>query len=154
MTVAKPREETGHAVPERPRVGLGVVVSRGDQVLLGQRRNSHGQGTWALPGGHLEFGESWERCAQREVLEETAMDVGRCHFIGATNDIMMAEGKHYVTIFMAATSVSGSPRLCEPDKCHRWQWFPWDALPQPLFAPLENLISTYGARIVLSAGVG
>jgi 8-oxo-dGTP diphosphatase len=130
------------------------VVTRDDQVLLGKRRNSHGDGTWALPGGHLEFGESWEQCAQREVLEETGMEVGNCHFIGATNDVMATEGKHYVTLFMAARSVEGSPRLCEPDKCERWQWFPWDALPKPLFAPLENLISTYGSGVVLSTGLG
>ena len=50
-------------------------------------------GTWALPGGHLEFGESFESCAARKMLEETDLLVGNVRFLTATNDIMDAEGK-------------------------------------------------------------
>jgi len=35
--------------------------------------------------------------------------------------------------------VRGTPEVCEPDKCARWEWFSWDALPSPLFLPVENL---------------
>lgn len=57
-------------------------------------------GTWGLPGGHLEFGESFETCAAREVLEETGITLNDVRFLTAVNNIMPAEGKHYVTIFM------------------------------------------------------
>ena len=53
------------------RVGVGVIIVRDGNVLLGERAGSHGAGTWALPGGHLEFGETVADCARREVLEET-----------------------------------------------------------------------------------
>lgn len=55
-----------------------------------------------MPGGHLEFGESFENCATREVLEETGLTVQNVRFLTATNDVMEDEGKHYVTIFMGA----------------------------------------------------
>lgn len=59
-----------------PRVGVGVLVlnERG-YVLLGKRYGSHGSGTLALPGGHLELHESFQDCAAREVLEETAIEL-------------------------------------------------------------------------------
>jgi 8-oxo-dGTP diphosphatase len=58
--------------------------------------------TWALPGGHLEFGESFETCSEREILEETGLQIRDIRFLTATNSVFEAEGKHYVTIFMAA----------------------------------------------------
>ena len=43
---------------KRPLIGIAVMVVKEDRVLLGKRKNSHGSGTWAFPGGHLEFNES------------------------------------------------------------------------------------------------
>jgi hypothetical protein len=59
-------------LPLRPRIGMGVFVQRpGDgAICLGQRINSLGHGEWALPGGHLEHGETFEACAVREVRGE------------------------------------------------------------------------------------
>ena len=63
-------------------------------------------GSIQLPGGHLEIGESFERCAMREVEEETGISVAReeqIKFVTATNDVFSTEGegRHYVTIFVA-----------------------------------------------------
>lgn len=123
----------------RPRVGVAVLVMRGDQVLLGQRIGSHGAGTWALPGGHLEFGESIEACAAREVLEETGLQVHDIRHAAYTNDHFETEGLHYVTLFVQARCDDGEPEVLEPGKCRGWAWHDWDALPQPLFAPLGSL---------------
>ncbi|KAF6793786.1 Nudix hydrolase 1, partial [Colletotrichum musicola] len=55
-----------------PRVGVAAIIQRKDgRVVVGKRQSSHGAGTWQLPGGHLEFGESFFDCAARETLEET-----------------------------------------------------------------------------------
>ncbi|SPO26321.1 uncharacterized protein UTRI_03910 [Ustilago trichophora] len=57
-----------------PRVGVAVyVINEKGHVLVGKRTGSHGAGTLALPGGHLELHESFYECAAREVFEETGL---------------------------------------------------------------------------------
>lgn len=71
-------------------------------------------GTWALPGGHLEFNETFETCAERELMEETGLAVENLEFVTATNNIMLAENKHYVTIFLKGVikDSSAQPQVC------------------------------------------
>jgi 8-oxo-dGTP diphosphatase len=104
------------------RVGVGALLSSPTSppsLLAGVRLGSHGAGRLALPGGHLEFGESWAECAAREVLEETGIAVspGAFETLSVSNDVMRAEGRHYVTIVMAARLPAGAKaRNLEPDK--------------------------------------
>ena len=123
----------------RPRVGIGVAVIKDGKILLGKRKNAHGEGTWAFPGGHLEYQESWEECAAREVFEETGIRIKNICFGTLTNDLFDAEQKHYVTIVMLADYDSGDIKLMEPDKCERWEWFEWNKLPQAIFVTIQNL---------------
>ncbi len=130
---------------ERPLVGLSVIVMKEDKVLLGKRKGSHGAGTWAFPGGHIELFEELENCAYREVKEETGLTRENIHLIdkypvAATNDFFKSENKHYITLFMRAKYVSGEPRRMEPDKCEEWDWFYRNDIPSPLFTPVRNLI--------------
>lgn len=126
------------------RVGIGVLVIRDGKLLLGRRQGSHGAGYWAAPGGHLEFGETPEACAARELAEETGLYAS--HFTAApwTNDWFAAEHKHYITLFMVTQQAQGEPQRCEPDKCEGWHWFALNALPEPLFAPLHTLLHVNG----------
>ena len=121
------------------QVGIGVIVVRGGRVLLGRRRGAHGAGDWALPGGHLEFGETPEACAARELAEETGLRAVGWRRAPYTADAMPDAGRHYVTLFMLADGVTGDPQRLEPLKCDGWSWHDWDALPEPLFAPLASL---------------
>ena len=123
------------------RVGVAAVILREGRVLLGERIGSHGDHTWATPGGHLEWGESIEECAKRETLEETGLVVSVFEKLSFTNDIFEKENKHYITLFAVASDVSGEPQVTEPDKCKQWKWFKLDELPEPLFLPLTNLLS-------------
>lgn len=125
---------------KRPSVGVAVLIWRGGKALLYERRGSHGHGTWSIPGGHLEFGESWEACAIREVKEEVGIEIKNVRFLAATNDIFTAEGKHYVSIWMEAEWASGEPVSMEPDKVVGIAWRPLTDLPSPLFEPCwQNL---------------
>jgi 8-oxo-dGTP diphosphatase len=125
-----------------PQVGVGVIIVRDGKVLLGLRRGSHGAGSWALPGGHLEWGESVESCARREVKEETGLDLGAVRQGPYTNDVMAAEGKHYVTCFVEAVALAGEAQVLEPTKCERWAWFAWSDMPARLFEPLKTLVAS------------
>lgn len=107
---------------------------------MGKRRGAHGHNTWCVPGGHLEFGESWEECAKREVMEECGLTITNVRFLAATNDLFPEHDKHYATIWVDSDWRSGQPKVTEPDKWveHRWETF--QTLPQPLFEPCwENL---------------
>lgn len=125
---------------DRPKVGIGVIVIKDNKVLVGKRKGAHGKGTWSFPGGHLEFNEELEDCARREVLEEAGIKIKDIRLGTFTNDIHKNEGKHYVTLFLVSDYDSGDPRVMEPDRCERWDWFEWDKLPKPLFLPNKNLL--------------
>ena len=124
-----------------PKVGIAVIVIKNNKILMHKRKSSHGDGTWSFPGGHLEFGESLEKCAQRETLEEAGIKIKNLQFANITNDIFVDENKHYITIFMTANHDSGEPMIMEPEKCECWEWYDWNNMPSPLFLPIENLIN-------------
>ena len=142
------------------RVGVGCwIFNLAGQVLLGKRKSSHGKGTWSAPGGHLEFGETPQQCAARELFEETGINLPPHAFkiIHLTNDIF--PDKHYITIHCRVNNIDATPIIQEPDKCEQWQWFDLNNLPSPLFLPALNLMkqisqkkldfvknSTYNAR--------
>src|SRR5689334_21244791 len=104
----------------RPFVGVAAIIVRQGAVLLGKRVSGHGAGRWQFPGGHLEFGESVEDCARREVLEETGLSLANLRPGPFTNDFFADEGRHYVTLFVVADYAGGTPEVREPHKCERW----------------------------------
>lgn len=124
----------------RPLVGISVLVMKQRKLLLGKRRGSHGAGEYACPGGHLEHLESFQTCAEREVLEETGLKIGSLRFLRVLNATQYAP-KHYVDLAFVAEWRSGNPEVREPDKVDRWDWYAIDALPSPLFAMLPSAIA-------------
>jgi 8-oxo-dGTP diphosphatase len=132
---------------ERPKVGIGALVVRDGKILIGRRLDGHGSGTYMIPGGHLEFGESFEECAMREATEEC----GLTNFISKGvvslgNNIVY--GKHYVGIGVLLLSESGEPYDSEPEKCGDWKWYDPKDIPDELFYDSEKVIKNYlGGKI-------
>ncbi len=108
-------------------------------MLLGERCAPR---VWQFPGGHLRFGESFFECAERETYEETGLRI-HCRQQGPTvSSVQRDPPSHYATVFVVAETDSPAARCREPDRCRRWMWYSWDALPQPLFAPTLALLET------------
>ncbi len=124
------------------RVGVGCWIQNSSgQFLFGHRLSKHGTGTWAPPGGHLEYGETPEQCASRETLEETGIIIKPNDFkiIGITNDIF--PDKHYITIHcVVKLNYTPQPTIKEPDKCSEWVWLDRKKLPENLFLPAQNFL--------------
>ncbi|KAL1564901.1 Nudix (Nucleoside diphosphate linked moiety X)-type motif 1 [Salvia divinorum] len=124
----------------RPKVAVVVFLLEDKKVLLGRRRSTVGRDTFALPGGHLEFGESFAECAAREVKEETGLDIENIEFLTATNNVV-SDALHIVAIVMRAVPADPDqiPQNLEPEKCEGWDWYDWNNLLRPLFGPLEAM---------------
>ena len=72
--MAGPDHGDPRAYPDRPYVGVGIIVFRGDEVLLAQRGKPPNLGAWSIPGGAQELGETVNEAAARELMEETGLD--------------------------------------------------------------------------------
>ncbi|XP_060066563.1 uncharacterized protein LOC132546853 [Ylistrum balloti] len=131
-----------------PKVGVGTIVTNKNHpncVLLGKRKNSAGNGLYALPGGHLEFGEGWCECGARELMEETGLVVQDMTYCGVVNTVMDTENLHYIDLFVRGevdNTHNGEPTNKEQHKSEGWHWFDWDNLPplDQLFLPLRLLL--------------
>jgi 8-oxo-dGTP diphosphatase len=61
--------------PDRPFVGVGGVVIHRNRALLIRRGSEPLKGEWSIPGGLIEVGESLTDAVQRELKEETGLDI-------------------------------------------------------------------------------
>lgn len=101
------------AHPDAPKVGVGVILLKGEQVLLVRRANPPGAGKWSLPGGKQELGETAEQTAQRELREETGLNCADLRLAGYADSIHHDEtGQiifHYTILDFAARYIGGTP---------------------------------------------
>ena len=110
--------------PEGPLPAVGAVVFKGDAVLLVKRGNPPSEGSWAIPGGSVQLGESLQEAAEREILEETgvvirakspvfvfdAIERGRCGEVKF----------HYVIVDLEADYIRGEPEADDDAADARW----------------------------------
>ena len=116
--------------PQRPLVGLGVVMLRPGAVLLVRRGKAPNAGAWSIPGGAQELGETAEDGARRELLEETGLHAGRL-VLAANVDSITRDGAgrvqfHYTILDFAAEWTGGEP-LAGGDAAEA-AWAPLDGL--------------------------
>lgn len=117
-------------------VAIGVLMFNDKgQIFLSKRSQNakNERGTWEMPGGSVEFGETLEDAAKREIKEEFGVDIEIMRQFTAENHFIPAEGQHWVpTSFQAKIKDGQEPKIMEPEKCDEIGWFDLDNLPSPL----------------------
>ena len=95
-------------------MGVGGVIFDGASVLLAQRGQEPGKGTWSLPGGAVELGEKLIDALKREIREEIGIEIEVGGLIRVLDRIIQDEEKriryHYVIVDYWGWKVSGQPK--------------------------------------------
>ena len=106
--------------PDRPYVGVGVIVFRDQEVLLIKRNKEPNKGQWSIPGGRQMIGETAAEAAQRELLEETGVKVDQLLLVDVVDAIIPdVEGKikyHYTLVDYMGKWQSGESRPGDDSK--------------------------------------
>ncbi len=138
------------------KAGVGVMILKDNKVLLGKRHDDpkkadsalHGEGTWTMPGGKIDFGETLEEAAAREVIEETNIKINqdKLKFISLTNE--RVSDAHFVTVGFLSEEFEGKPKVMEPDEITEWRWFALDKLPEKMYFTSAKILKNYSENMV------
>lgn len=116
-------------------VGVGALIVNDQQEVLILRRGPKSKnqiGYWNQPGGMIEYGEKAEDAIKREVKEELNVEIELLKMLCHTDHILQEEGEHWLAVAFLAKIIGGTPKIMEPDKADRLEWFSLDNLPTPL----------------------
>ncbi|MEV0449952.1 NUDIX domain-containing protein [Streptomyces sp. NPDC050600] len=133
------------------REGAGTA---GVEVLLSRRAGGvYAAGMWHLPSGHLDGPhEDVVTAVVREAHEETGLVVDPGDVRAAlTVHHRAPAGRARVGFFFEVRRWQGVPRVMEPAVCDGMDWFPLDALPEPIVAYCRAGLDAYraGSRIAV-----
>ena len=134
-------------------VGFGVLIQQNGKILLGRRHEDPNKAdsvfraanVWTMPGGKLDYSESFIEGAIREVKEETGLDVKAEDLDVICLNEDMNEHAHFITVGLIAKKFSGEPQVLEPDEITEWKFFGEDELPENIYFPSEKVLKNYKA---------
>lgn len=127
---------------QQVRTGVATFIFRDGKFLMLKRKGKHAPGTWSVPGGWQEVGETFEEASRREILEEVGCEIKNVRFGALTNNYFPEEGVHSVSVFTLSDWVAGEPQNLEPEKCEELRWVDFESLPSPLFRAWDDLLKS------------
>lgn len=115
-------------------VGALILNDKGDLFLTKRgSKATNERGTWEIPGGKVDFGETLAGAVCREMKEEYGVDIELIYQFPAQNHLLPDEDQHWVpTCFLARIKNGITPVIKEPEKCEAVGWFSPDRMPTPL----------------------
>jgi 8-oxo-dGTP diphosphatase len=128
----------GHIIYVNPYPAVALVVLNDDKVLLTLRSIDPHHGEWCLPGGFIEWGESPEEGARRELLEETAITAGKISIIGAYDSITSVK-RHVLLLAYRVDDWQGEPSA--GDDAGEVGWFEIGKTPPLAFIVHEKVLA-------------
>lgn len=94
-----------------PTTRVSVIVVTGDRRILLVKHRKGSRQYWVLPGGRLEYGETFQECAVRELKEETGLDIKVGRMIYMSEAIAPDRSRHIVNIYLTAEVAGGTLQL-------------------------------------------
>ena len=107
-------------------VGVGAAIFNNEGKLFVTKRGEKAKnerGKWEIPGGGVEFGETFEQAIKREIKEEVGVEIEVLKLLGICNHIIREEKQHWVSPTYICRIVKGEPKILEPEKCTEIGWF-------------------------------
>lgn len=125
-----------------PGLGVGLLIrDESGRILLYKRVKAPEAGHWSIPGGKVDHMERSADAARREAEEETGLSFGPISFLCLSEQLIEADGQHWISVIYTTRSFSGDARITEPDKLSDMGWFAPDALPSPLSAFARDAVA-------------
>lgn len=106
-------------------VGVGAAIIKEGKLFITKRgkKAKNERGKWEIPGGSVEYGETFEKAIKREIKEEHGIEIEILELLGICDHIIKSERQHWVSPTYICRLKRGTPKILEPDKCDEIGWF-------------------------------
>lgn len=131
---------------ETIRVGCGAVIMQNDKILLLKRVRAPEAEHWGIPGGKVDWLETLEQAATREIMEEVGLRLESLELLVNVNQIDADKGEHWVAPVYLVKSFTGQAVVQEPEKHSGMDWFALDQLPAPLTVATQVAVAAIKKR--------
>ncbi|MBY0356993.1 MAG: NUDIX hydrolase [Candidatus Obscuribacterales bacterium] len=150
MRKHRPRKRPLKPIPTT-RVSV-IVIDADNNILLVKHRKGPKQ-YWVLPGGRLEYGETFFECAIREVQEETGLDVEVGKIVFVSEAIAPDRSRHIVNVYLTATVTGGTLQVGDEEVLAGVDYLPLADLSKLTLYPPVSLQILESAKSGFSEGI-
>jgi ADP-ribose pyrophosphatase YjhB (NUDIX family) len=129
---------------QQPRIRVAVILAQDGQILLVRHRKGD-RAYWMLPGGGLDYGETFEACAIRELREETGLEIEVDRMLFLSEAICPRGTRHVVNIYLVGRVVGGAIAVPEGDIIDAVRFVPIAEFPDlTLYPPImDHLLAAH-----------